>query len=81
MWSYGPNQKLGQIDRNLHNHAFDDIMSKPQAGSPTCYLGCYCLAKNFQNIFKIFSGCFQKSLSRLLENFQKIHDDGNSAKK
>ena len=29
LWSYRPYQDLGQIDHNLHNHAFDDIICKP----------------------------------------------------
>ena len=26
LWSYRPYQNLGQIDNNLHNHVFDDVM-------------------------------------------------------
>ena len=26
LWSYMPYQNLGQIDHNLHNHVFDDVI-------------------------------------------------------
>ena len=29
-WYYTPYQNLGQIDRNLHYHVFDDVISKRQ---------------------------------------------------
>ena len=29
LWSYRPYQNLGQIDHNLHNHVFDDVICKP----------------------------------------------------
>ena len=29
MWYHRPYQNLGQIDHNLHDHIFDDVMSKP----------------------------------------------------
>ena len=29
VWSYRPCQNLEQIDHNLHNHVFDDIICKP----------------------------------------------------
>ena len=29
VWSYRPYQNLGQIDHNLHSHAFDDVICKP----------------------------------------------------
>ena len=28
VWSYGPYRNLDQTDHNLHNHAFDDVISK-----------------------------------------------------
>ena len=29
LWSHRPYQNLGQIDHNLHDHVFDDVISKP----------------------------------------------------
>ena len=29
MWSNRPYQNLGQIDRNLHNHTFGDVICSP----------------------------------------------------
>ena len=31
LWSYRPGQNLGQIDHNLHNHVFDDVICKPHS--------------------------------------------------
>ena len=28
-WSYRPYKNLGQIDHDLHNHVFDDVICKP----------------------------------------------------
>ena len=28
LWTYTPYQSLGQIDRNLHNRVFDDVICK-----------------------------------------------------
>ena len=32
LWSYRPYKNLGQIDHNLHNHVFDDIICKTRIG-------------------------------------------------
>ena len=29
VWSYRPEQNFGQIDHNLHNQDFDDVIRKP----------------------------------------------------
>ena len=29
VWSFKPHQNLGQIDPNLHNKVFDDVICKP----------------------------------------------------
>ena len=35
LWCYRPYQNLGQIDHNLHNHVFDDVICKPPIVSTT----------------------------------------------
>ena len=32
LWSYRPCKNFGQINCNLHNHVFDDVVRKPPKG-------------------------------------------------
>ena len=36
LWSYRPYQNLGQIDHNLHDHVFDDVICKPPIEKYSC---------------------------------------------
>ena len=55
MKSCSPYQNLGQIDHNLHNHVFDDVICKPS----TDYRVQFCVL--FKSVYYCqFKGLFQK---------------------
>ena len=56
LWSYRPYQNLGQIDHNLHNHVFDDVICKPPIEGDR-WKSHLCLIIRLQGKLDLFRAC------------------------
>ena len=70
LWPYRPHQNLGQIDHNLHNHAFDDVICKPPTDFDSADFESASLYQSVILLKKIFSKFDDENPSKVVVNFR-----------